>query len=36
MTIEEMYQEMQEQTDEDVSYDDACLVSVEIDYTTQS
>lgn len=44
MTVEEMYQELQEQLLEETLvgvvdnnyYDDSCAVSVEIDYTTQS
>ena len=44
MTIDEMYQEMEEQILEDRllgyrdhhTYDDAAVVTVEIDYTTQS
>ena len=37
MTIQEMYQEMEEQLEDDVLfYDDACVVSVDVDYTTQS
>lgn len=44
MTVEEMYQELNEQLLEETLagvvdnnyYDDSCTVSVEIDYTTQS
>ena len=44
MTVEEMYQELEQQLLEETLvgvvdnnyYDDSCTVSVEIDYTTQS
>ena len=38
MTVEEMYQELNDQLveDSDTNYDDSCMFDVDIDYTTQS
>ena len=38
MTVEEMYQELNDQLEEDsdTNYDDSCMFDAYIDYTTQS
>jgi len=38
MTVEEMYQELIDQLEEDsdTNYDDSCMFDADIDYTTQS
>ena len=38
MTVEEMYQELNDQLEEDsdTNYDDSCMFDADIDYTTQS